>query len=263
MPAILDPYRPGGSALHRTDARVKLALAVLGILITAALPAGAWPAFVLLLAAVLSLAALSGLGLTFTLRRGWIALPFMLAAVPLLFTTPGTPLGSLRLGGWTLTLSSPGVERFLSIALKSYLSVQVAVLLTSTTHFTDLLVAMRAVRVPRLLVGIFALMWRYLFLLAHEAGRLRIARDARSARIGPRSGGTLTWRARVAGGMVGNLFLRGYERSERVYQAMLARGYDGEIRALPVASLSRREWLLLAGGACLLSFLFLLGLLFG
>jgi cobalt/nickel transport system permease protein len=122
---------------------------------------------------------------------------------------------------------------------------------------------MRALRVPRLLVAVFGLMWRYMFLFVHEVNRLRIARDARSADIGPKSGGTLAWRARVTGGMVGNLFVRGYERSERVYQAMLARGYDGEVRTLPMGRLSASQYGILAGSMAILAFLAVLGILFG
>jgi cobalt/nickel transport system permease protein len=203
------------------------------------------------------------LGALFVARRGLIAIPFALAALPLIFTTAGQPLAAWHLAGWTLTATAGGLERFASIAVKSWLSVQFGVLLTATTRFSDLLVAMRALHVPRLLVAIFGLMWRYLFLLVHEAKRLRIARDARSAEVGSNSGGTLAWRARTTGGMVGNLFLRGYERSERVYSAMLARGYDGEVRMLAPLSLSPREWIALAAGGFWLALATLLGFLFG
>jgi cobalt/nickel transport system permease protein len=77
-------------------------------------------------------------------------------------------------------------------------------------------------------------------------------RDSRSARIeGYRSGGSLRWRARVAGHMVSSLFLRSYERSERVYGAMQARGYDGELRFLSSPVLRPREVVL---GALLLAY---------
>jgi len=57
--------------------------------------------------------------------------------------------------------------------------------------------------------------------------------------------------------MAGSLFLRSFERAERVYAAMLARGYDGEIRSLPQPALSSRSYRLLAGG---LLFYLLVGL---
>lgn len=263
MADVLDPYRARASRIHRADPRVKVVVAVMSILVTAALPLGAWPSYVLLLAAVLALSVAAQLGIGFTLKRGLIALPFALAALPLVFSTPGDALASLRLGPWALNVTLAGVERFLSVLVKSYISVQFAILLTATTRFTDMLAAMRALRVPRLLVVIFGLMWRYLFLFAHEANTLRIARDARSAAVGAKSGGTVAWRARVTGGMVGNLFIRGYDRSERVYQAMLARGYDGDIRTFALRPLASSGYTVIAGSMAILALLAVLGILFG
>ena len=102
-------------------------------------------------------------------------------------------------------------------------------------------------------------MWRYLFVLVDEAIRLTRARDARSGSVTGRGGGAVWWRARVAGGMAGNLFLRGYERSERIYAAMVARGYDGEVRTFPLPSLDAAQVVALVGGLISLGVLTLLG----
>ena len=59
------------------------------------------------------------------------------------------------------------------------------------------------------------------------------------------SGGSIGWRARVLGNMVGSLFLRSFERSERIHAAMRARGYDGTIRFADERALARADWLLL------------------
>ncbi len=114
------------------------------------------------------------------LKRAALAFPFVLAALPVIFTTPGEAIFTLSPGPWTLTASLPGLERFASIAVKSWISVQAAIVLAASTPFPDLLVAMRAVRVPRMLVAIFGLMWRYLFVLVDEVLRLLRARAARS-----------------------------------------------------------------------------------
>jgi len=247
---FVDPYQTGQSPVHRLNPRVKLVLALAFILATAALPMGAWPVYVLLFSLTIATAVLAELRLGFLLRRSALALPFVLAAVTVIFTTPGTAWLKLPLGPWVIPVTGAGVVRFLSIAIKSWLSVQAAILLAATTPFPDLLVAMRAVKIPRLLVAIFGLMWRYLFVLADEALRLLRAREARSAELPtsplapplqergtplPWQGrgwglGSLLWRGQVAGGMVGNLFLRSLERGERIYAAMAARGYDGEVR---------------------------------
>lgn len=255
---FLDPYQESISPVHRLDSRVKLALVVAFVLTAALTPIGAWPVYILLLALALSVELLSGLGIGFYLKRALLALPFVLAALPVLFTTQGAVLAHLPLN---LIISEPGLERFASVALKSWISVQAAVLLATTTPFPQILVAMRALRVPRLLVAIIGLMWRYLFVMVDEALRLMRARQARSsfAAAGGKAGGTLSWRAKVTGGMAGNLFLRSLERSDRIYMAMLARGYDGEMRSLPLPRLGGTGWLVLVGGLVLLAALLALG----
>jgi len=122
----------GDSLLHRHDPRVKVIVAlslIAGIILT---PAGAWIAYPGLWALVASLAAAGRLGVWKVARRGGIALPFALAAVTLLFTTPGDPL--VRLAG--LTITGPGMIRFAAILFKSWLAVQVALILSLTTPFT-------------------------------------------------------------------------------------------------------------------------------
>jgi cobalt/nickel transport system permease protein len=156
-------------------------------------------------------------------------------------------------------VTASGLERFLSIAVKSWLSVQAAVLLTATTRMPDLLVAMRALKLPRLLIATVSLMWRYLFVLADETMRMLRARTSRSAALDGRGGGSLFWRASVTGAMAGTLFLRGYERSERIYNAMLARGYDGSVRAATQRPLTRGERDIVVVGLVVLASVLTLG----
>jgi cobalt/nickel transport system permease protein len=179
-------------------------------------------------------------------RSAFFALPFMLAALPLIFTRPGDPLVTFEIGPLELTVSGEGLRQFTTIALKSWISVQAALLLSFTTPFPDLVEALGRLRVPRILVAIIGFMYRYLAVLAGEAGRLNRARASRSAVVEGRGGGTVAWRARVVGGMVGSLFLRSYERSERVYAAMQARGFDGEFRTMTGRSLARADWVAFA-----------------
>jgi cobalt/nickel transport system permease protein len=257
---FLDPYQDRKSVVHQLDARVKFILTVAFILTVSLTPIGAWPVYILLLAIAVSVILLSDLGVGFVLKRAAIAVPFALAALPMLFTVKGTPWFELSLGFATLTASLEGLERFLSILFKSFISVQMAIVLAMSTPFPQLLAAMRAIRIPKLLVAIFGLMWRYLFVLADEAGRLIRARLARSgaATSGLRTGGSVVWRGKVAGGMAGNLFLRSFERGDRIYNAMAARGYDGEVRSFNVPALSTPNLLVLIGGLGALVVLFLL-----
>lgn len=147
---------------------------VLAFILTTALTSiGVWPVYVLLLTLAISAELLSELGIAFYLKRALLAIPFILAALPVLVTLEGPALLQLPFG---LVVTSTGLERFISVALKSWNSIQMAVLLASTTPFPDILMAMRALRLPRLLVAIIGLMWRYLFVMADEALRLIRAR---------------------------------------------------------------------------------------
>ena len=252
---FLDPYQPRQSIIHELDPRIKFVLAVAFILTTALTPPGAWPVYILLFSIILSIEILSRLGIRYVLKRAFLAFPFILAALPLIFTVEGTVITSMQIGGWTLTITQPGLERFLSIAIKSWISIQAAIVLAASTPFPALLAAMRAVKVPRLLVAIFGLMWRYLFVLADEALRLTRARAARSGHAGStgaKTGGSVMWRARVTGGMAGNLFIRAFERSDRIYMAMVSRGYDGEVRTMPMPGLKLAHWVILGASALVL-----------
>jgi cobalt/nickel transport system permease protein len=194
----------------------------------------------LVLVAASALARLGPLRLS---RGAFIAAPFLLAALPLVFTRPEQPLGSVDLGPLRLTISGEGLRIFTTVAIKSWLSVQAALLLTYTTSFHDLLDALRELRLPRVMVAIIGFMYRYLAVLGDEAQRLMRARAARSAVAVGQGGGSIAWRARVTGGMVGSLFLRSYERSERIYAAMLARGFEGTFRHLGARVIRRGEWM--------------------
>ncbi len=246
-----DRYQAGTSLIHRLDPRVKVAVTVLFILSNVLLPDGAWLAFLLTWLMVVLISALAGLGAGYAARRSFVALPFALAAVTALFSIPGPPAAALHLGPLQATITQPGLLRFLSIVVRSWISVQIAILLVATTQFPDLIHALRHLHVPSVLVAIISFMYRYLFVLSDEAMRLNRARESRSARPSGSPGSPpLPWRAQVTGHMAGQLFLRSYERSDRIYNAMLARGYQGNLLTLHAHQMRRLDWL--AGiAACL------------
>jgi cobalt/nickel transport system permease protein len=238
-----DRYQTGESLIHLLDPRVKVVVTVLFILSNVLLPDGAWLAFLLAWGAVLLISALAELGLGYAFKRSFVALPFALAAVSVIFNLPGQPLVAWELGPWRLVATDAGMFRFASIVVRTWLSVQMAILLTATTRFPDLLHALHHLHVPQLLVAIISFMYRYLFVLTDEVTRLLRAREARSARLETGGGGgSVTWRARVSGNMVGQLFLRSYERSDRVYNAMLARGYSGQFLTINPHVMRATDW---------------------
>lgn len=254
---FLDQYHARSSPLHRLDARVKLAWTLSIILACSLQPDGAWPALILLAAGLISMEMLTFLPVGYYWRRSLLALPFVLAAIPLLFSMPGN---EVTIGG--LSISAAGLVRFGTIAVKAILSVQTALILATTTSQADLLAALRWLHLPGILVTVTGLMVRYLGVIGDEAGRLVRARFARSgvpAGYAGKTGGTLPWRAKVTGGMVGNLLLRSIDRSDRVYNAMLARGYNGEIRQLDGRKLTSGEWILAAAGLLVCAGIVILG----
>ena len=241
----LDRYQTGESLIHHLDPRVKVVVTVLFILSNVLLPDGAWLAFALAWGLILFISLLAGLGLGYTFKRSFVALPFALAAVTVIFSLPGEPLVAWDIGPWHVVATDAGVVRFVSIVIRTWLSVQMAILLTATTRFPDLLHALHHLHVPQLLVAIISFMYRYLFVLTDEAMRLLRAREARSARLAEGGGsGSLAWRARVTGNMVGQLFLRSYERSDRVYNAMLARGYTGQFLTINPHVMRGLDWMI-------------------
>jgi cobalt/nickel transport system permease protein len=242
--STLDRYQIGESLIHHLTPHVKVVVTVLFIFSNVLLPDGAWLAFSLAWGLVLLSSALAKLGLGYGVKRSVVAIPFALAAITVAFSLPGQPLIAWNLGPWQLVATDAGVMRFASIVVRTWLSVQMAILLTATTRFPDLIHALHHLHVPQVLVAVISFMYRYLYVLTDEAMRLMRAREARSAR--PAAGGrrsSIVWRARVSGNMVGQLFLRSYERSDRVYNAMLSRGYSGQLLSINPHVMRAIDWI--------------------
>jgi cobalt/nickel transport system permease protein len=250
--SFLDRYRQGTSLVHRLDPRLKLLATLAFVLAATTTPAGAWLAFASLAALVVAATRVAEVPLVEGLKRSAIALPFAgMVAISLPFAAGGevvwswSPFGFAQAGllDWTLTVTSEGLVLFAMVVVKAWLSIMASGLLVVSTPFPDLLKAMRSLHVPVVLTATISFMYRYLFVLVDEAMRLQIARAARAA--GP--GRAMWWRARVLGGMIGSLFIRSYERSERIFAAMLSRGFSGEVRTLTRLTWQARDtWVGLA-----------------
>lgn len=236
---LSDAYRPRASFVHRLDPRTKVLCALLAIAALGVIPAGRWALFLVMGALIVGVAAGSRLGAGFAMKRAAMALPFVLAALPLPFTTSGRTVFEVPLVGWAA--SDEGLTRLASLLVRTWLAAQAAILLTATTPFRDLLWALGALRLPRILVSTIGFMYRYLFVLADEAARMLQARSSRAARLGKKRP-SLRWLGWTVGMMVGTLFLRSLERSDRVYAAMLSRGYDGRPLVFVQSEMRRADW---------------------
>ena len=235
-----DPTSP----IHRLDPRAKL-IGFAGITVVAVTtPLDAWPAYVACAAALIAVAALAGVGPRTIWTRARLILPLVLSVAAF--------VPFVRHGGETIELgplapSEAGLATFVTVAVKATLGTISAVLLGATTSFPDVLHALERLRAPRLFVLIAAFMYRYLFVIMDEARRMRAALAARGYR--PRHALHASALGRVASAM----FLRSYERGERVHLAMLARGWRQTMPRLDVLVLRRADAMFLAVLAALIS----------
>jgi cobalt/nickel transport system permease protein len=200
-PALLEPYEPGDSPVHRLPAGLKCAAAVGAVIGVVLLPRGAWGAYAAWGAALLAIALLSRVRLARLGLRLLLVEPFALGVALLSLVQPDGP------------------RIFAAVLARGTLCLSAMMLLAVTTRFTDVLRVLWRIRVPTLLVTVLALMYRYLFLLLAESSRL--ARARRSRRLTP--GRAAAWRS--SAGIIAALFVRSSERAERVYAAMCARGW--------------------------------------
>ncbi len=247
---LTDQYQDRPSSIHDLDPRVKVVLTILYILGLSLTPEAAWLVFLIWFVMLLLVVGWAQLGPTYTIRRSYIAAPFILAALPILFILDGPTLITLPGLGWTV--SAAGFDRFFTIMIRTWIGVQAGTLLTVTTRFPDLIWALDALHMPKVLVAIVSFMYRYLFVLIDQSMRMRQARASRSAVSKDGRRPSAIWHAKVAGMMVGSLFLRSLERSERVYAAMASRGFDGEMRILNSYHMRPQDWFRLAMGSILL-----------
>lgn len=141
---------------------------------------------------------------------------------------------------------SAGMASFLVITGKAVLSVVAIVLLTQLLSFEALGAGLKGLKVPEVFVVQLLFLHRYLFLLVEEAQTMRKARDLRS--FGRRGLGL-----RVTAGLLGSLFLRTLDRSQRIFRCMVARGFDGAIRLPPARPFGPRDAAFLLGVALALA----------
>ncbi|GAA0927190.1 cobalt ECF transporter T component CbiQ [Pseudonocardia zijingensis] len=225
-------YLPGSSAVHRLPAEVKIVAAFAVVLCVVATPReafGVFGGYLVLLAVVWALARIPP---GWMARRALIEAPFVVLAVLLPFTG-----GAPHVEWLGLTLSEPGLLGAWNILVKGSLGVLTSLTLAATTPLRDLLVGLQRLHAPALVVTIATLMLRYVDVIVGEARRMRLARISRGH--DPR----FLWQAGATARGVGSLFIRSYERGERVHLAMLSRGWTGRMPQLSQQGTSRRQWL--------------------
>jgi cobalt/nickel transport system permease protein len=208
----------GHSPVHRAPAHLKV-LALLGfMLVVVATPRQAYALFALEAAVLLGVVALSRVPLRYLLPRMVVELPFVVFAVLMPFIAHGPQTEVLG-----VSVSEPGLVAGVALLVKGTIGVLASLTLAATTEPPDLLRGLQRLRAPDLVVQIMGFMIRYLDVVTAELRRMMTA--LRSRGCDPRS--PRHWP--VLARSLGALFIRSYERGERVHLAMLSRGYDGRM----------------------------------
>ena len=208
----------GHSPVHRAPAHLKILALLAFTIVVVATPRDWFPAFVAYLAVIGAVVGVSRVPPTYILKRTVVEVPFLVFALLLPFVAAGPQTEVLGVG-----LSESGLLSAWGLVAKGTLGVLASLTLAATTEPQELLAGLERLRLPNQLVQIMAFMVRYLDVVTGEMQRMRVARESRgfTAR-NPRHWPVL---ARSAGA----LFIRSYERGERVHLAMLSRGYDGKL----------------------------------
>jgi cobalt/nickel transport system permease protein len=219
-----------GGPLDRLEPQCKLVATVLFVAAVVSTPKEQVWAFGLHGTIVVTTALGARVPLLILTRRLTIELPFLVFAFLMPFLGGGD---RVELVG--LELSRPGLWGAWNVLAKATLGVAATVLLTATTTVPHLLAGLERLRMPSLLVAIMSFMVRYGEVVTSDMARMRVARISRGDRA------RWLWQGRAIAHSAGTLFIRSYERGERVFLAMQARGFTGTMPS-HLAAATARSW---------------------
>ncbi len=232
---LLDRYSHRDSPVHRRDPRAKILGVLAALLLVISEPAGALSPFVGYALLAILLLGLGRVPTAFVLKRMLLVAPIVLTAALFLVLEGGT--------SW-----DGGLGAGVSMGLKAFIAVALVTLLTATERLHRILAGFRSLGMPRTLTTLAAFMYRYGLILADEVVRTSQAQASRTP------GRLRAGRFRTYGGQAGMIFLRGWRRSRRVYQAMRSRGFTGSFPGVPALAMGWADLLFLvamAGGFAL------------
>lgn len=238
--------------LTQVDPRVKLAVALAAILLVLFSTRPALP----LLAAGAALAALAALGFPLLVVAARLTLPLGLVLVLFafrLFTTPGEPLFTLEVAGLVLRATRQGLQAGGLLASRVLAATSVLVLLGMVAPAHALFRALLWFRIPRSLVEIGLLMYRFIFVLLDIAADMA---TAQTLRLGYRGAACSL---RSVGTLAGAVLVKSLDQAARTSEAMVLRGYAGTMPVGALRPLSRGEALGMLGALAALGFAYLAG----
>lgn len=219
------------------------------ISVSVSTPITRWPAFIAFFLLLVAAALASKIPLLLLFKRALIEIPFIFFAILMPFFGTGE---KFEIAG--IELYREGLLAGTSIVIKGTLGVLAAVILSTTTTAREILRGLERLKLPAVMVQIASFMLRYVNVISDEMERMKVARESR----GFVATGIKHWK--VLATSAAALFIRSYERGERVHLAMLSRGFDGNLPSLDNNKATQRQWvtaLSLPGLALSLSLFFL------
>lgn len=246
--SFLDKYSNINSPIHGLNAKSKIITLLLLLIISVSTKPTSYLAFIIYGSVILTLILISKVPFKYVLKKSLIVIPFaVMVAIFIPFLKKDATGVGISIGlGSSITVSYSGLIIFLSVIIKSYIGVLTVILLSSTTSFPNLLRGFEELKFPKFIVMLASFTYRYLFVLADEVIKMKRARDSRSF------GGRWLWHVKTIGHMIGTLFLRSYERGERIYIAMVSRGYEGELNRTKSSSLKSADLVFIASVAVII-----------
>jgi cobalt/nickel transport system permease protein len=223
--SFLDKYSDIGSVIHCLDPRVKIISFFIYIFLVILTPPMEVYQFVAYFIIIFIVLLITRVPIIYVLKRTLIIIPFvLLVGIFIPFFKEDQIGGGYNLG--FLRLSYSGLWIFWNVLIKSWLTVLAMTILSTTTKFSFLLRGLEVLYIPKILIILLSFMYRYIFILLDEVQRIEQTWKSRYF------GGRYLRQMKIFGNIIGSFFVRAYERGERVYQSMCARGFEGKIYTL-------------------------------
>ena len=220
------------SVVHQLPSHVKILAALFFVFVSISTPINTWGAFIGYLIVILITAKSAKIPLLTLGKRALIEIPFIFFAVLMPFFGKGEVI---NVGPFDLY--KDGIEAALSIVAKGTIGVLTAVILSTSTTAREILRGLERLKLPRMMVQIATFMLRYVNVISDEMERMKVARESR----GFEATGIKHWK--ILATVAASLFIRSYERGERIHLSMLSRGYAGELPHEESRHVPTTQWL--------------------
>ena len=230
----IDRYASLNSPMHRFDPRAKI-IAFLFLIFSIVLISELKLAFIGLIGSILFLIA-SKLPFRFVLQHiKWVSL----FIIPFIVIMPFTVKGNEIFSFYAITMTHEGLRYGVLVAVRAFSAVILVLPMIATTRFETTIKALEKLKVPNLLVQMLMFTYRYIFVFVDEFQRVWTAMESRGFKLR-----TSLYALRTIGKALGMLFVRSYERADRVYHAMRSRGYTGNPRTLIEFQMRMKDYML-------------------